>query len=62
MWISGDAIYLEKEHREETDISEHVISEAGFFFFFFFSALQLRKLKGFIFLEDINLSDNKQKS
>ena len=31
-------------------------------FFFFFSALQLRKLKGFIFLEEINLSDNKQKS
>ena len=61
MWISGDAIYLEKEYREENDISEHIISEAGFFFFFF-SALQLRKLKGFIFLEEINLSDNKQKS
>lgn len=60
MWISGDAIYLEKEYREETDISEHIISEAGFFFFF--SALQLRKLKGFIFLEEIDLSDNKQKS
>ena len=34
MSISGDAVYLEKEYREETDISERIISEAGCFFSF----------------------------
>ena len=44
MSISGDAIYLEKEYREETDISECIISEAGFFFLFCLTAKKMKRI------------------